>query len=294
MTITKPAAVGFILLTIILTCSPACLANPAQDPQNAISLIVRADDIGSSHTANLACIKAWKEGIARSVEIMVPCPWFNEAVRMLNDNPACDVGVHLTLTSEWSSIKWRPLTHCPSLVDEQGNFFPMVWPNKNFPAGSSLRESNPKIDEIEAELRAQIKLALKKIKNVTHLSSHMGFTGLDPAINDLVQKLAAEYKLPIDILNVKHAPGMGDGKNTSATKEDVLAETLANLTPGLWLLVDHPGLDTPEMQAIGHVGYEDVAADRAAVTKAFTSPKVMKIIADRHINLISYADALRK
>ena len=35
-----------------------------------IRLIVRADDIGSSHAANLACIKSYREGIARSVEVM--------------------------------------------------------------------------------------------------------------------------------------------------------------------------------------------------------------------------------
>jgi hypothetical protein len=35
-----------------------------------IRIIFRADDIGSSHTANLACIDAYKNGVARSVEIM--------------------------------------------------------------------------------------------------------------------------------------------------------------------------------------------------------------------------------
>ncbi len=61
----------------------------------------------------------------------------------------------------------------------------------------------------------------------------------------------------------------------------------------LWLFVEHPGLDTPEMRAIGHKGYEDVAADRDGVTKMFTSEKVKAVIKRRGIKLVSYADAIR-
>ncbi|MCA1761337.1 MAG: ChbG/HpnK family deacetylase [Bacteroidales bacterium] len=121
---------------------------------NTISLLVRADDIGSFHAANVGCIESYQNGIARSVELMPPCAWFPEAVQLLNENPGYDVGIHLTLTSEWSSVKWRPLTLCPSLVDEDGYFFPMVWKNSNFPPGSSISESEWKLDEIEQELRS--------------------------------------------------------------------------------------------------------------------------------------------
>ena len=47
----------------------------------------------------------------------MPSPWVPEAAAMLNQNPGLEVGVHLALTSEWTSIKWRPLTHAPSLVN---------------------------------------------------------------------------------------------------------------------------------------------------------------------------------
>lgn len=65
-----------------------------------IRLIVRGDDIGFCHSANVGCIKSYRDGIVRSVEVMVPCPWFNEAVEMLNNNPGLDVGIHLTVTCE--------------------------------------------------------------------------------------------------------------------------------------------------------------------------------------------------
>src|SRR5688572_14368610 len=88
---------------------------PAQS--QPIRLIVRGDDMGFSHSGNEALIKAYKEGIERSIEVIVPSPWFPEAVKMLEENPAVDVGIHLVLTSEWDNIKWRPVSHSPSLTD---------------------------------------------------------------------------------------------------------------------------------------------------------------------------------
>ncbi len=270
---------------------PGLICTGAQGEGDGIRLIVRADDIGSSHAANVACIKSFREGVARSVEVMVPCPWFNEAVEMLNANPGYDVGVHLTLTSEWTNVKWRPLTHCPSLVDEQGNFYPMVWPNANIGPKCSIREADPKIDEVERELRAQIELAVKKIKNVTHLSSHMGFGGARPDIAAVVDKLATEYKLPARLEGAQGA--RMEKSETSQQKVAAFVKMLETLQPGLWIFVEHPGLDVPEMQAIGHKGYEDVATDRQGVTDMFTSPKAMEVIKRRGIQLISYGDILK-
>src|SRR5690348_3545629 len=89
-------------------------------------LIVRGDDMGFAHAGNEALIKCYKEGIERSVEVIVPSPWFPEAVKMLATEPGLDIGVHLTLTSEWENVKWRPLTDCPSLTDSSGYFYPMI------------------------------------------------------------------------------------------------------------------------------------------------------------------------
>ena len=148
-------------------------SNGAASADSEIRLIVRADDIGSSHAANLACIKSYRDGIARSVEVMIPAPWFNEAAKMLKENPGYDVGVHLTLTSEWENCKWGPITHAPSLVDDQGNFFPTTSQRSDFPPNTGFLEAKPKLEEVEKELRAQIELAVKKIPQVSHLSSHM-------------------------------------------------------------------------------------------------------------------------
>ncbi len=255
-----------------------------------IRLIVRADDIGCCHAANVACIRAYREGIVRSVEVMVPCPWFDEAVEMLNANPGLDVGVHLTLTSEWDTCRWGPITRAPSLVDAGGNFFPMTGPRKGFPPGSSFLEAGAKPDEVEAELRAQIELAVKRIRNVTHLSCHMGTATSTPELRALVDRLAREYKLRARIPGAKRAGSFGGSHTTAHQKEAALVKILERLQPGLYMFVEHPGLDTPEMQAIGHPGYRNVAADRDGVTRAFCSEKVKRVIKRRGIRLISYGD----
>ena len=254
-----------------------------------IYLLVRADDIGSFHAANVACIESYQNGIARSVELMAPCVWFPEAVKMLKENPGYDVGIHLTLTSEWSSVKWRPLTYCPSLVDKDGYFFPMVWKNDNFPPNSSISEANWKIEEVEQELRAQIEISMKYVPQISHLSNHMGFTGLDPKLKALVEKLAKEYKLDTETNNLQRFPGWGrDAKPEE--RIDKFCENLEKLTPGKYLFVEHPAKDSEEMKTVGHKGYENVGLVREWVTRVFTSEKVKQTIQKKGIKLISYAD----
>lgn len=272
-----------------LVVAPAVFAQEAQMSGSAIRVLIRADDIGSSHAANEACIRSYREGVARSVEVMVPCAWFPEAAKMLNENPGYDVGVHLTLTSEWEGCKWRPLTHCPSLVDADGYFFPMTRKNEKFPPNSSFLEAQWKIEEVERELRAQIETARRHIRNVTHLSSHMGTPTCTPELKELTRRLAKEYGLIFDDMpaEMKRLDGF-KGAKAFADRPAAMAEQLKQIGPGLYMFVDHPGLDVAEMRALGHVGYYTVAEERAAVTAAFTDPKVMQIVKERGIELVNY------
>jgi predicted glycoside hydrolase/deacetylase ChbG (UPF0249 family) len=265
----------------------------AQDTakDKGVSLIIRGDDIGSCHAANVACIQAYKQGIMTSTEIMVPCSWFPEAVKMLNENPGLDVGIHLVLTSEWDNYKWRPLTCAPSLTDADGYFYPTIWRRNNAPAGTALKDADWKIEEIEKELRAQIELGKKKVPHVSHLSYHMGCASWDPKVKELCAKLAKEYDLDVEPseAGVRGFGGFGDAK-TADERIERFVKRLEELKPGTYLFVEHPGIDTAEMSAIGHTGYEDVAKDRDAVTELFVSEKVKKAIKRLGINLISYAD----
>jgi predicted glycoside hydrolase/deacetylase ChbG (UPF0249 family) len=283
-----------ILTTIILAFFLA-LSSVDVRAQDEIRLIVRADDIGSTHAANLGCIKSYREGIARSVEIMVPCAWFPEAVRMLNENPGLDVGVHVTLTSEWENVKWRPLTCAPGITDDQGYFFPMIWPNERFPEDRTLTGSDWKIEEIEAEMRAQIELATRLIPQVSHLSCHMGCSGWDPRVGELWERLAREYGLEIPSADpgLERFPGSARGE-TLDERITHFIEGLEHMEKGhTYLFVEHPALQSMEMEAVGHEGYENVDEDRQMVTELFTSREVMEVIERLSIRLISYADLSR-
>src|SRR5580765_7466194 len=166
-------------------------------------LIVRSDDMGFSHAGNTGIIECFRNGIETSIEVLVPSPWFPEAVQLLKENPTVDVGIHLTLTSEWDNVKWRPLTDCPSLKDPDGYFYPMIWPNKNYPNKNLLAHAW-KLDEIEKEWKAQIELALREIPRISHISGHMGCTNINDTVYALARKLAKEYHIDIDLkdLNV--------------------------------------------------------------------------------------------
>jgi chitin disaccharide deacetylase len=255
-----------------------------------IVLLVRADDIGSSQAANRACIEVYANGICRAVEVMTTCPWFPAAVQLLKKHPTYDVGVHLTLTSEWDGMKWGPLTQAPSLVGPDGYFCRSFWPGSS--GETTFSDLDWKLTEVETELRTQIERAQENIPQVSHLSFHMGGTGADKRIEELYEALAREYGLQVDISNFEPFRGFGadSGTLSAAEKTERLAANLATLAPGKWIFVEHPAYDTPEMQAIGHAGYYHVASDRHGVTAAWTDEKIKALIDQRGIRLVSYAD----
>jgi predicted glycoside hydrolase/deacetylase ChbG (UPF0249 family) len=268
---------------------------PAPAAEPSIRLIVRGDDMGSSQASNEAVLRCFKDGVMRDVELMAVGPWFPEAARLLRENPALDVGLHLTLTSEWDNVKWRPFTTAPSLVGRDGYFHPMIWPHPYYGKERALKEQAWKLDEIERELRAQIELTKREVPHLSHLSDHMGFQALGPEVVALVKRLAGEYELDIDpeTLGVKSAGW--DGKpETPSQKVESFVRVLDGLGPGTWVFVDHPALDTPEMRAVHHVGYEAVAVDRQSVTDAWTSPAAKEIVKRRSIELIGYKDLVQR
>lgn len=273
-----------LALLIVAACSTHHNKPIIDDESGPINLIVRADDIGSCHAANLACIAAYRDGIVRSVEVMVPCPWFLEAAEMLRENQGLDVGVHLTLNSEWKNYKWGALTNGKTLVDENGYFYSRTEQFKN--AGIDL-------NELETELRAQIEMALKYIPQVSHLSSHMNTCVAEPEYRAIVEKLSAEYNLPMSPKNLTDAFEFWEVPFNE--KEKTLVKKLNELTPGTWLFVCHPAYKAAETRALSGINTDydadiHMAEHRDVVAKLMKSERIKKIIQKRNIRLLSYAD----
>lgn len=283
-----------ILLSFVLAASLTGL--------QAQRLIVRGDDIGCAHSANIAVIEAYTDGIERSAEVMVVGPWFPEAARMLNAAEGLDVGVHVVLTSEWDNYKWRPITHCPTLCDEYGYFLRGTFPSKAYPDGSMMeRKDRLSLAEIEAEIRAQVDIAVKTIKNVTHISSHMAWCIVSPEINAIGEKIAAEYGLCF-VDSAEQMTGKGGlplarfdfGMGVPvAERETRFIEALSKMEKGkTYVTIDHPAVRSLETEGMGHVGYENVAEDRQGVLDLFTSPRVKRYMADHGIELVSYGQVI--
>src|SRR5205085_11065288 len=78
-------------------------------PADKRVIILHADDIGMCYEANASAQRGLTNGDYRSAAAMAPCPWFNEMAAWCAEHPEYDVGLHLTLTSEWRFYRWGPV-----------------------------------------------------------------------------------------------------------------------------------------------------------------------------------------
>lgn len=150
--------------------------------------IVHADDLGMCHAANVAFAEDLAFGIVTCGSVMMPCPWVPELAAWCHAHPEADVGVHITLTSEWDRLRWRPLSTVDpksGLIDDEG----YMWRSN----AEVYAHMDP--DAAIAEMRAQIELALKLGIDVTHMDTHMG-TVMHPLLLPAYIKLALEYRIP--------------------------------------------------------------------------------------------------
>lgn len=250
-------------------------------------VIVNCDDLGSNHAANDAIPRALRDGAATSTTLMVPCPWSRRAALDHVADPVGDVGVHLTLTSEWEGYRWRPVTPAPTLRDAEGCFphtIAEVWAQAD-------------LDEVRTELRAQIDVALGWGLDVTHLDSHMGTLQLDQRYTDLYLELGAAYDLPVRLSgrateafvgypfrDAADAAGVVAPDHLVVGDGDVMVEALADLHPGVTEVFFHPATDGPELRALAP------DADTRVSDAAHLAPgaAVDRLLAEAGAHRISY------
>jgi len=151
--------------------------------------VLHIDDLGMCHAANLGGFAALEAGPATCGSVMVPCAWFPDAAARARANPKLDLGVHLTLNSEWPGYRWGPVAGAakvPSLVDAQGYFW----------ATQAETVAHATAEDVEVEVQAQVDRALAAGIDVTHLDSHMGTIFLRPDFIAAYLAAARAYRVP--------------------------------------------------------------------------------------------------
>jgi len=262
-------------------------------------LILNADDFGMCHDQNEGVIRGLEEGVFTSSTILVTCPWFEEAAEFARSNPRADLGVHLTLTAEWDSYKWGPVSArhtVPTLVDERGYLWQTV---------AQVYE-HARLDEAERELRAQIEKALAAGIDVTHLDSHMGTLQLRADYHEIHARLAGEYRVPIRLASRRRmgTEGMAaildrldasgvvtpdhlvfQGPSSVTETESYWTNLIRTLKPGVTEILCHPAIARDELKSCARDAFQ-----READFRYFTSDQTRQLIKDEGVEMVGFRE----
>jgi predicted glycoside hydrolase/deacetylase ChbG (UPF0249 family) len=254
--------------------------------QQPIRLLVRGDDMGKDYGRTLGVIKAHKEGILTSASIMPTSAYFDEAVSLCKENPTLAAGLHITLVG----TRQRPVLSpedVPSLVTPKGFFYENT--------GQMEKENaDPKAEEMEKEIRAQIGKARASGLHFVYLDWHRG---IPEAAQEIIRKICREQQLifaqdfdgsiygyPRVKLVSESWPTqeLPDGQRAyyatpplSKEVKEAFFDALNNLEPGQWMTAVHPGLAAPQ---------------RNSVTELMCAPETKEILRKKNIQLVSYYD----
>ncbi len=243
-------------------------------PSDKKVIILHADDAGMSEGANIATIQYLENNLIQSAAVMAPCPNAEEFIKWAIDHPASDVGMHLTLTSEWQEYRWTTITNpdeVPGLIDPDGMFWHEVYEVV----------THASAEEVEKEIRAQIDMAIEMGYQPDHLDTHMGTLYGHPDYLEVFINIAEEYGIPANIIDLSDTlvaarfkkEGYPIDENviglvnkyklpkldnfTSAPKGDTYEEKVENfkaliksLPSGLTEIIFHPSVQSHELKSI--------------------------------------------
>ena len=294
----------FLLLLLL----PAVYVNAQKTLQERLGyskdaklLILHADDLGMSHSENAATFSGMEHGSISSASIMMPTPWISEAANYQHQHPVADLGLHLTLTSEWNYLKWGSVaSNVPGLLNKNGFLFSSV----DSVYGSATAA------EVEKELRAQIEKAKSLGIDITHLDSHMGTLFGRPDYLKVFIKLGREYKVPVLLCKPIFKLAFHVDLDSLTTDKDVTIDmiymaypqdykngmenfytgVLRSLKPGVSEIIFHAAYNDSEMQAAA-IDHPDYGAEwRQADFNFFSSDKCKTVLKEQNIQLITWRE----
>lgn len=212
-------------------------------------LLITSDDFGVTHSVNQGILKGFTNGVLQSTNFMATTPWFPEAVKIAKDFNL-QVGVHLTLTSEWTNMKHSPITGAKSLTDDLGYFY------TNYDNLSKTAD----LDDIKNEYRAQINRVLKAGIKPTHVESHM-MAPLTfptyPEFYDEVHRITVEVANEFGLIYTYHTDNRKSkyfGQTLELTLKNYadITKQLKELPEGIHHLICHCGFDNQEQRSLSN------------------------------------------
>jgi predicted glycoside hydrolase/deacetylase ChbG (UPF0249 family) len=316
---TRWLVLGLLLLPA-LGRPPAAVAQAARKtwaerlgwPPGKRVLLLHADDVGMCYEANASAQRALSGGEYRSAACMVPCPWFDEMAAWCAEHPGHDVGLHLTLTSEWRHYRWGPVAPRDRV---RGLLDPLGYLHRDV-AGVAKSAT---ADEVAAEIKAQLARARRLGMKPSHVDTHMGtlyarpdytkvylelavaeqipamaiemtphtiakFRGQGYAFSDEMLKLIADYPLPK--LDDFHAVAPA---KTYEEKRRALLEQVRALPPGLHEVIFHPSVETEGLKRITNSWQQRVWEDRL-----MADPEVRQFWKEQGIVITDWTEVLAR
>ena len=293
------SSVATLILASALPAQTRTIAERLGYPADSKLLILHGDDLGVAHSVDAASFDALDSGAISSASVMMPTPWITEVAAYAKTHPNADIGIHLTLTSEWQTYRWGSVESkdkVPSLLDSVGFF-----PSSTKPVATTAKPI-----EVEREIRAQIDRALALGIHPTHVDSHMGALFNTRDLIAVYTKVARDYHLPfLGVRSDARAAG-----EPPFTGNDVVLDTVviagpevppdqwktfylnavANLKSGLTEMIVHLGHDDAELQAVtvNHPAYG--SAWRQRDYDVVTSAEFRNALRDHHVILVTWRD----
>ncbi|MEO9894252.1 polysaccharide deacetylase family protein [Aurantibacter sp.] len=203
-------------------------------------IMLHADDIGMCPEANDAAEKMLNEGAIQSAAVMIPCPNAEEFIVWAKNNPKMDVGLHLTLTSEWKTYRWGTITpeeEVPGLIDEERKMWHEV----------PQVVQHASAEEVEKEIRSQIEQSIEWGYKPDHIDTHMGTLFGHPSYVKVYMKVAEEYGIPANIIDISNPKVLAEFRSKGyPMDESVVKMSEAYSMPKLDYFTSAPNAKTYE------------------------------------------------
>jgi hypothetical protein len=268
---------GFFFFSLII-----CLSQTYEK-----HLIVKLTNIGNTHSSNIALEQIIKEEIPVSVSFSLVGQWITESVEIIKLKNNISAGIELTITSEWTKLKNRPLlgsTEVPDLVDEYGNF-------KN-----KLPKELP-VSQCEKEFRAQINRAFAYGLKIEYLDVKNRSYLEDTELKKLLIRLSEEFNLTLAWNTGEIEIDSHERDSDPNSRLGALGMSLKRSVDGnIYVLSLSPGKNNDETKALNPVYSPGITVNESseATTEMITSEEFIKLISRYKLDLITYHDLLKR